>query len=101
MRDGIIQRFEYSIDSFWKFLKIYLETDRGMAIEPSSPRSVLRVSLTHQLVTQEEFKILEDCVSDRNLTSHTYNEKIAEEIYAHIPRYYRTMKAVIDRVSMP
>ena len=22
MRDGIIQRFEYSIDSFWKFLKI-------------------------------------------------------------------------------
>ena len=25
MRDGMIQRFEYCIDNFWKFLKIYLE----------------------------------------------------------------------------
>ena len=100
MRDGVIQRFEYSIDSFWKFFKLYLEIDRGMVVEPSSPRVVLRASLASQLVTQEEYDVLEDCVADRNLTSHTYNEKIADKIYAHIPRYHMTMKAVVGRVKI-
>lgn len=25
MRDGFIQRFEYCTDTFWKFIKLYLE----------------------------------------------------------------------------
>lgn len=99
MRDGVIQRFEYSIDTFWKFLKLYIEIKHGVVVEPPSPRAVLRTSLTTQLVTQEELDSLEDCVSDRNLTSHSYNEEVADKIYTHIPRYYQVMKAIVDRLT--
>ncbi|HXW86422.1 MAG TPA: nucleotidyltransferase substrate binding protein, partial [Candidatus Bathyarchaeia archaeon] len=33
-RDSIIQRFEYTIDSFWKFLKIYLEEKLNVLVIP-------------------------------------------------------------------
>lgn len=42
MRDGLIQRFEYSIDSFWKFLKMYLEEVQKVSIEPASPKAILK-----------------------------------------------------------
>ncbi|CAG1003165.1 hypothetical protein METP3_03497 [Methanosarcinales archaeon] len=31
---------------------------------------------------------------DRNLTSHTYHEKVAEEIYSKINDYYKFMNKV-------
>ena len=100
MRDGLIQRFEYSIDTFWKFLKIYLESQQKITIEGPSPRVVLRLSLNSQLLNEDEFKILLNCISDRNLTSHSYNEEIAEKIQHQIPLYYTTMKNIIDKLRI-
>ena len=42
LRDSVIQRFEYSIDSFWKFLKLYIQEREGVDLETSSPRIILR-----------------------------------------------------------
>lgn len=33
---------------------------------------------------------------DRNLTSHTYQEELALEIYRRIPAYLKVMRAVCD-----
>lgn len=98
MRDGVIQRFEYSIDSFWKFIKIYLEMIQKVSVEASSPRAILKLALASRLIDEAEYDILLDSVADRNMTSHTYNEEMAEKIQMHIPKYYMTMKAVIERV---
>ena len=38
-------------------------------------------------------------VDDRNLTSHAYDEKLAEEISKRIKRYYTLMKSVADRAE--
>lgn len=100
MRDGVIQRFEYCIDTFWKFFKVYLETAQEIPIESSTPRAILRLALSAQLMSDEECSILLDCIADRNLTSHTYNEETAEKIQTHIPLYYRTMKVVVERLSI-
>jgi nucleotidyltransferase substrate binding protein (TIGR01987 family) len=98
MRDGLIQRFEYCIDSFWKFLKLYLEEVQKISPESSSPRAILRDSLAFKVINQEQYDIFIDCLVDRNLTSHSYNEDIVEKIQEHIPRYYQTMKAIADKL---
>jgi len=99
MRDGVTQRFEYCIDSFWKFFKIYFETVKKVSIESSAPRAILRLTLDSKLITDDECDTLLDCLSDRNLTSHTYDEGMAETIQRLIPFYHVTMKAIIDRLE--
>ncbi len=100
MRDGVTQRFEYCIDTFWKLLKIHLELIIVIDIELPSPTNILRLASKSNVMTDDELKILLDCLTDRNLTSHTYDEKIAEKIYQHIPLYYQTMKNVVDRLKL-
>lgn len=46
MCDSAIQRFEYSIDTFWKFLKIYLQEHLKIQIESASPRAISKMRLT-------------------------------------------------------
>ncbi len=100
MRDGVTQRFEYSIDLFWKFLKIYLEKIHLTILESPSPNKILRLSLNFKLITDPEFDILCKCVNDRNLTSHTYDENTAEKIQQHIPLYHATMRIIVDRLEI-
>jgi len=98
-RDSLVQRFEYSIDNFWKFLKIYLQQKHAI-LTSGSPRDVLRDVFTANIITKDEFNKLVKCIRDRSLTSHTYNEPLAEEIANTIPEYYRLMKEIIKRIEM-
>ncbi len=100
MRDGVTQRFEYSIDLFWKFLKTYLETIYNEFAELPSPSKILRLSSKLKLITDTELILLLNSITERNLTSHTYDEKTAQEILQHIPSYYTAMKTITDRLTI-
>ena len=99
MRDSAIQRFEYSIDTFWKFLKIYMQEFLSMHIESISPRAIMKDALDAAIITNDEFKILIYCVMSRNETSHAYNQMLAEEIFGELYRFYTVMHAVITRIK--
>lgn len=100
LRDSIIQRFEFCSDSFWKFLKTYLqaylETDVN---EIKSPRSVFKVCFKFDLLYEDELKLCINIIEDRNRTSHTYDEVMAEKIYKNIPEYYDFMMIVLNRLN--
>ena len=98
VRDSIIKRFEYCIDSLWKFLKIYLEEVQKIDVKLAAPREVLRLSLQNNVITTAEYEILIYAVTDRNLTSHTYNEDLANKISSQVPLYFATMKTIVDRL---
>ncbi len=100
MQDGLIQRFEYCIDSFWKFLKLYLESVQKVSVDSGAPRAILRLSVAANLINDSEYEILFDCVTDRNMTSHAYNQETAEEVLSHIPLYYETMQMIFDRLEI-
>ncbi len=100
LRDSTIQRFEYSIDSFWKFLKFYIQEKENVDFESSSPRIILRRAEEIGLINKELHEILIDCLADRNLTSHVYNEETADSIVKNIPNYYETMKSIIDTINL-
>jgi nucleotidyltransferase substrate binding protein (TIGR01987 family) len=99
-RDSAIQRFEYTIDSFWKFLKIYMQQRLNIFVKIDSPRAILREALNAQIITNEEFEQLIEGVADRNLTSHSYKEEVANMLAFHLPTYYVMMYDIVSRVTI-
>lgn len=97
MRDSLIQRFEYCSDMFWKYLKLYLELVERVELEVKSPKAVVREVVKTGLVTEKDGKEFIKMLDDRNLTSHTYQEKLAEEIAQNIPNYFALMGRIVHR----
>ena len=95
----MIQRFEYSTEAFWKYLKAYLLTEHNLSA--NSPRDVIRTGLKAKLFSEEISKELLQMLDDRNLTSHTYVEELGETIAGRIPAYSKNMHAVMHQHSNP
>lgn len=94
-RDSCIQRFEYSFDAFWKFLKLYLENHEGIDVQGNTPRFVFKLAHDKKiLIDDKNYEIFLQALPDRNLTSHSYNVQTAEKIMVHIPVYYQAMTSV-------
>jgi nucleotidyltransferase substrate binding protein (TIGR01987 family) len=76
-RDSVVQRFEYTFELSWKNLERYLATDRPL--KDDSVRGILREAHQRQLISNiQQWFAFQKC---RNLTSDTYNEDTAEEVY--------------------
>lgn len=97
-RDSCIQRFEFSVDTFWKYLAEYIKVKHGISIVPS-PKSVFREAKELGIVNDAELSELLDMVDDRNLTSHTYHEELAEKISYSIPDYFKTLYRIFFTIS--
>jgi nucleotidyltransferase substrate binding protein (TIGR01987 family) len=97
LRDALIQRFEYSTEAFWKYLKAYLQTEHNLSA--NSPREVIRTGLSAKLYREETSQELLQMLDDRNLTSHTYVEELAESIAHRIPNYSKNMSEVMAQLS--
>lgn len=98
-RDSAIQRFEYTIDSFGKFLKIYMQYQLGITPKVDSSKGILREAVNAKIITEDEFEQLIKGVTDRNSTSHIYKEEIAEILSFHLPTYYHIMHDIVDRIT--
>jgi nucleotidyltransferase substrate binding protein (TIGR01987 family) len=93
VRDAAIQRFEYTTEALWKCLQTYLQEKEG--VDCYSPKACLREAKNVGLLNEEETVVALDMVDDRNLTSHTYHEEIAEKIYKRLPQYADIMQKLL------
>jgi len=96
-QESIIKRFEYSIDTLWKYLKLYLLIKHG--VEQKSPKQVFKECFRVGLITEDQTTQALEMIDDRNLTSHTYNEAIAEEIATTIPSHFELMNHIIESIT--
>lgn len=80
-RDGLIQRFEFTVELAWKSAKEYLE-DQGAVVQYATPRAVLKDAYAAGLISQPD--IWNDILTARNSTSHIYSEDTAIAIAAQI-----------------
>src|SRR3989338_3342497 len=69
-RDGIIQRFEYTVELCWKMLKRQLEESGLERVDALGIRDLFRVGFEQSLI--ENPVPWFDYLKKRNLTSHTY-----------------------------
>jgi uncharacterized protein YutE (UPF0331/DUF86 family) len=68
-------------------------------IDQGSPKGVIRSCREIGLLNDKETVQLLKMVDDRNLTVHTYNEALAEEIYINLPKYLSLMSIWIQRIK--
>lgn len=88
IKEGLIQRFEYTHELAWNVMKDYTEYQGNSNVGGS--RDATREAFQLNLITDGQ--IWMDMISSRNKTSHTYNEATANEIYAKIlSDYYRAL----------
>lgn len=80
-RDGLIQRFEFTVELAWKSLREYLE-DQGVVLAVSSPRAVLKEAYAVGVI--DDADAWNAILTARNLTSHVYDEATAAEIARQI-----------------
>ena len=52
LRDSLIQRFEFTFDAFWKYLKEYLREIRKVELEYSAPNRAFRVCYEQELISK-------------------------------------------------
>lgn len=80
-RDASIQRFEFSYELAWKTLKCYLAT---LDITTLSPKETLTAAYKQGLL--EDANSWGELHQKRNLTSHTYDAKLAESIFHYLKK---------------
>jgi nucleotidyltransferase substrate binding protein (TIGR01987 family) len=97
VRDASIQRFEYSFESLWKLLKAYLDQQEGIVC--NSPKACFREALKAGLLSTSDVETCLVMTDDRNLTSHTYIEAVAQGIYSKLPPYRDVMKRLLTSIQ--
>ncbi|MFA5257175.1 MAG: nucleotidyltransferase substrate binding protein [Opitutales bacterium] len=94
VRDATIQRFEFTFETVWKALKLYLE---HQGHECPGPRPALKKAFVEKLIpTEDEADVWLAMLEDRNLTSHAYDETLARGIYGRIVKDYAPLLAKMD-----
>lgn len=89
VRDAAIQRFEYTFEALWKAAQLFQKQREG--VEAGSPKSVIRACFQGGILEESQARTAMEMAEDRNLTVHTYNEQLAEAIYARLPGYAELM----------
>lgn len=84
IREGLIQRFEYTHELAWNVMKDFLlEVGEIKAIgSKDATREAFKVELI------KDGDVWMEMIKSCNKTSHTYNEKTAHEIYSKIIHDY-------------
>jgi len=98
IRDASIQRFEYTFEAVWKFVKEYLKEKEGVIA--NAPKSVFRELLTLEVLTEEEVVLCLEMTDKRNDTSYTYKEKVADIIYAKLDDYAHLMDVLLEKYKI-
>ncbi|WP_245804695.1 HI0074 family nucleotidyltransferase substrate-binding subunit [Halobacillus hunanensis] len=84
--DGTIQRFEFTIELYWKTLRRLLLSE---GIETKTPKETLKPSYKAGWLQDEQAWL--QMLKDRNETSHIYNEETANQILGNINSYFPEM----------
>lgn len=82
-KEGLIQRFEYTLELSWKTLKDYLEAKE---VQVKFPKDVIRQAFQAEIIANGELWL--EMLNNRNLFSHTYNEEIFNEAIHNIVQLY-------------
>ncbi|RUM61156.1 MAG: nucleotidyltransferase [Persephonella sp.] len=94
IRDSAIKRFELCFELGWKTLKDYLNEE---GIFCRSPKNCLKEAFSIGLIDDEDEWLL--ILEDRNLSVHTYNEELAEDIYKRLSKHFKAMKTLLKRIK--
>ncbi|MDR2952541.1 MAG: nucleotidyltransferase substrate binding protein [Treponema sp.] len=87
-KQGMIQGFEFTLETAWNVMKDYLEEQGITGIIGS--KGAVRQAVNNGII--EDGQIWMDMIKDRNLSTHSYDVKIAEDLTVEITgSYYKQL----------
>lgn len=86
IKEGLIQRFEYTYEMAWNVMKDYALYQGNSEIGGS--RDAIRFAFSSKLIGNGDLWM--DMIKSRIKTTHTYNEETANEIYLKIINEYHS-----------
>jgi nucleotidyltransferase substrate binding protein (TIGR01987 family) len=96
-RDAAIQRFEYTFEAAWRAAQTFLYEFEGVAA--NSPKSAVRASWQAGLLDEVSSQAALRMCEARNMTVHTYNEKLAQEIADQVPDFARLIETWLSAME--
>lgn len=97
LRDGVIQRFEFTYELSWKMLKRFLEEYGLERPDRLSNRDLFRVGHEQEIIDDPEKWFL--YLRMRNLTSHVYDEAKATEVFLAARQFLPDVQSFLDRLK--
>lgn len=92
-KTGAIKCFEYCYEISWKLMrKILLKK----GVETNNPRDAFREAGINRLI--EDSEIWFDFIKKRNLTTHTYDEELAEEVFEFLPFFQSELNKFVNNL---
>lgn len=85
VKEGIVQRFEYTFELAWKTLKDKMLED-GLLIDKISPKFVFKLAFQSKYIENIDLWIA--MTNDRNLMSHTYDFSTFDTVLAKLQNEY-------------
>ncbi|HEX2222574.1 MAG TPA: nucleotidyltransferase substrate binding protein [Thermoanaerobaculia bacterium] len=96
VRDATIQRFEYTYELAWKMIKRHLEW-AGAEADSLTRKSLFREAARIGVIADAEPWF--DYNEARDLTSHTYDEVRAEEVYEMARRFAVDARRLLEALK--
>lgn len=97
VRDATIQRFEYTFETLWKFVKIFLKEKHGVVA--NSPKSGFRELFTLGYLDESDTEKCLKMTDRRNDTVHTYQENLAEIIFKETRDYANLAQNILKKLT--
>jgi nucleotidyltransferase substrate binding protein (TIGR01987 family) len=91
LRDSVIQRFEFSVELAWK------TTKRVMGVSTAAPKDVVREMAQSGYISDVALWL--NAIDMRNLSSHTYKEDLAEQVYAFACAFVPSLQALVRQLA--
>ncbi|MCF8462728.1 MAG: HI0074 family nucleotidyltransferase substrate-binding subunit [Rickettsiaceae bacterium] len=92
--DATIQRFEFTFELCWKFLKEFF-LQKGL--ELNYPKDVIKEAFASGFIEDELLWL--QMLKDRNMTSHTYDEILGDNIFQRIKNYVPLFIELKDKLA--
>jgi len=94
IRDAAIKRFEFCFELAWKAVQ---KTLRKLSLDCASPKICFKESFKQGWMENENNWIA--ILSDRNLTTHTYDEELAKQVYSRLSDYVEVFSYLYKQLS--
>lgn len=93
LRNGVAQKFEYTLELCWKCIKDFLKLQEG--IDEATPKKTIKAFHIAGYVIEDDYLTLLRAIDDRNLLRHNYDEATFAGILSRIPNYANLIERVI------
>lgn len=96
LRDGVIQRFEFTFELSWKMLKRYLEEYGLEKVDGLNNRELFRIGFEQGLLVDP--KVWFHYLKMRNQTSHVYDEGKADMVFTSARNFMQDAQSLMERL---